>query len=246
MRKHLSIFMLIVRSSIYKVLLVFLAMAAAEAALVAIMQDVKESLLFELVDQSHLFFVYVAATALVQIIMLGVCTSGSARPRYTLARLSVSEKTVMLWHWLCGALCFIALWLWQMLLVYAFALWHHAAASPDVVSHQSIYLATFRSEFLHSLLPLDDVSRIARNIVMAISMGGVNAASAFKMRRGKKALFGSAFLIALYVGVFRAEHFEISYDAFVMTAFAIVTAISMGGVFMGDAEVDYEEAALDN
>lgn len=246
MRKHLSIFMLMVRSSIYKILLVFLAMAAVEAALIALTQDVKESLLFNIIDQSHIFFVYVLAASLVQIILLGVCTSGSAKPRYTLARLSVSEKTVMLWHWLCGALCFLMLWLWQAILVYAFAMWHHAAANGEFVSHQSIYLATFRSQFLHSLLPLEDISRIVRNALIAICMGGINAAAAYKMRRGKKALFGSALAIALYAGTFRAEHFEISYDAFMIVAFFIVTVICMGGVFTGDAEVDYEETSLEN
>ena len=246
MRKHLSIFMLTVRSCVYKLLLVFLIMAAAETAAVALMPNKTVTLFFQLIDDSFIFYIFTAAAAAVQVILLGVCTSRSSQPRYTLARLSVSEKSVMLWHWLSGALCFFMLWLWQAIIVYAIALWHHGAADPEFMSHQSIYLSAFRSNFLHSLLPLEDFSRIARNIVVAVGMGGINAASAFKMRRGKKALFGPALAIALYVGTFRAEHFEVSYDAFMMVAYAIICAVCVGGVFMGDPEVDYEEAKLEN
>ncbi len=246
MRKHISVFMLVVRSCVYKLLLVMLAMAAAETAMLAMMQLGKHMAFFELIDSSRIYIIFATATVLCTCIQLLVCVPGKAQPRYTLARLSVSEKTVMIWHWLCGAICYLMLWAWQLILIYAFARWHEATADGHWISHQSIYLAAFRSTFIHSILPLEDVSRIARNIVMATCMGGICAAAAYKLRRGKKAGFGPAFVSSLFVGTFRTEFFEISYDGFLIFAFVFITVISMMGVFTGDPEVDYEEASLEN
>ena len=245
MKKHLSVFMLMLRSSVYRLLIIMLAMAAAEAAIIAIMPEAMTQTLHDLIDSSRIYYVYLLATALTMALMLSVCSFGSAKPRYTLARLSVSEKTVMYWHWLAAFLVLILLWLWQIMLVFALALWHSAVAEAGYVSHQSIYLATFRSQFLHSLLPLEDVSRFARNVVMAICMGGVCATGAHNVRRGKKPI-APIMLIAVFGGIFRAEHFEISYEGFVMFVFILVLVISMVGVYTGDAEVDYEEASLEN
>lgn len=245
MRKHISVFMLIVRSCVYWLVLIMLAMAAAEAVLVALVSNGGDILLHELIDGSGINYAYGLAVALATVCVLGACSFGSAKPRYTLARLSVSEKSVMLWHWLCGALVFLLLWLWQIILIYAIAIWHHGEADAGFVSHQSIYLANFRSEFFHSVLPLEDISRIFRNAVLAVCMGGVCATGAHKIRRGKKP-FAPIMLVAVFAASFKAEHFELSYDAVMMTAFAIVLAISLAGVFTGDAEVDYEEASLEN
>ncbi len=246
MKKHLSLLMLATRSIVYKLLLVLLALAAADIALFALTKDSGNRIFFELIDSSGFYYAYIFACALVQIILLGVCTSGSAKPRYTLARLSVSEKGVMYWHWLCGSLCFLILWAWQVLILHALGKWHLSYASSDVVSHQSLYLSAFRSYFIHSLLPFEDVSRLVRNLIEALCLGGMAAAAAFKLRRGKKAGFGPALAIALLAGTFRAEAFEPSYDGFLIFAFLFILLISMVGVYTGDAEVDYEEASLES
>ena len=245
MRKHLSIFMLILRSSIYKLLVIMLGMAVVEAAILAIMPEAKTQTLNELIDSSQIYYAYLVAAAITVALMLSVCSFGSSKPRYTLARLSVSEKCVMYWHWLAAFLVFILLWLWQIMLLQAFALWHSAVAEPGYISSQSIYLANFRSQFIHSLLPLEDTSRFIRNVVMALCMGGICATGAHNVRRGKKPM-APIVLIAVFGGTYRAEHFEISYDGFMMVAFAIVLIVSLASVYTGDAEVDYEEASLEN
>ncbi len=246
MRKHISVFMLMVRSCVYKLLLIFLAMAVVETALFALTPDLANKLLVDIISEYRLELVYTGGFALVSIALLGVCTATKAQPRYTLARLSISEKTVMLWHWVCGAMCYLALWFWQIMLLYGLARWHHSIGSDAVISHQSIYLDTFRSDFFHSVLPLEDLSRIARNFVIAICSAGIMAAAAYRLRRGKKAGFGPAFIAALTAGTFKAEYFEVNYDGFLMFAYTVICVISVVGLFNGDPEVDYEEASLEN
>ena len=119
MRKHLSVIMLMLRSFVYKLPLIMLGMAAAEAGIIALMPEAKTQMLFELIDLSRIRFAYTAAAALLMISLLGVCSFGTSHPRYTLARLNVPEKAIMFWHWLCAALSFLILWLWQMVLLYA-------------------------------------------------------------------------------------------------------------------------------
>lgn len=246
MRKHLSVFMLIARSSVYKLFLVMLGMAAAEIALVALVAEAKTLLLFQLVESSRIYFVYIVAVALTVIFSLGACSMGSAHPRYTLARLSVSYKVVMLWHWLYSALALLALWMWQAILLYGISLWHHSVADAGYISHQSIFLSSFQSNFFHSVLPLDDFSRLMRNIVMVLAMGGVCATGAHKIRRGQTGIFAAILLIGIFGAAFRSEHFAVNNDGFLMFVFALVLVISLYGVFAGDAEVDHEETATEN
>lgn len=246
MRKHLSVFMLMARSSVYRLLAIMLGMAAAEIALIALAPEAKTQLLFQLVESSRIFFVYIVAVALMMIFSLGSCSVGSGNPRYTLARLNISDKAVMLWHWLYSAMALLALWMWQAILLYGISLWHYGAAEAGYVSRQSIFLSSFQSGFFHSVLPLDDFSRFMRNIVMVISMGGVCATGAHKLRRGQKGIFAAILLIAVFGGAFRAEHFAINNDGFLMFAFALVLVISLYGVFAGDAEVDNEETSPEN
>ena len=54
MRKHLSVFMLMARSSVYKLLAIMLGMAAAEIALIALVAEAKTLLLFQLVESSRI------------------------------------------------------------------------------------------------------------------------------------------------------------------------------------------------
>ena len=102
MRKHISVLMLICRSIVYKLLLLLLAMTAAEAAMFSLCRNKAEMLYFSVVDSIGLRYAFIIASWLAMLILVGVCTASSSKTRYTLARLSLSEKGFMFWHWLCG------------------------------------------------------------------------------------------------------------------------------------------------
>ena len=48
---------------------------------------------------------------------------------------------------------------------------------------QTIFLAFYRSELLHSLIPLEEISRWVRNGVMALGLGACAALEPFLQRR---------------------------------------------------------------
>ncbi|MBR5490729.1 MAG: hypothetical protein IKV79_05605 [Oscillospiraceae bacterium] len=246
MKKHLSVFMLMARSCIYKIMLIMAAMAAVEIFLTLFLPNPRTQLLYDLIDLSRIRFVYYAAISLAVFTLISCCSVGSSNPRHTIERLSVSERWVIVWHWLTAALALFALWFWQIILLYGISLWHSLAAESGYISQQSIFLANFRSDFFHSVLPLEDMSRLLRNIIMFICMGGVCASSAHKIRRGKKMMFAALMHLIFLWACFAAEAFEASYDGFLIFAYALIFVLSIVGVCIGSEEVDYEEATLEN
>ena len=238
--------MLMARSCIYKILLIMAAMAALEVFIVAFMINPREQLLYKLIELSRIRFVFYAAVSLAVFALISCCSVGSSNPRYTVERLSVSESSLILWHALTAALALFALWFWQIILLYGISLWHSYIAESGYISHQSIFLSNFRSDFFHSVLPLEDMSRLLRNIIMFICMGGVCAASAHKIRRGRKMMFAAFIHLIFLWACFAAQPFETSYDGFIIFAYTLVFVLSIVGVCIGSEEVDYEEATLEN
>ena len=124
---------------------------------------------------------YILITAL-----LCLCTCQfRARSSYTLHRLSVSERTVFLWQWVYNALIYLLLWLVQTVFTFALCRYYLAAAPAATVSGQTLFLAWWRSEYLHALLPLSDIVLWLRNVLLLISLSLAAAIFPYKQRRGK-------------------------------------------------------------
>lgn len=56
------------------------------------------------------------------------------------------------------------------------------------ISDQTIFLAFYRSGFLHSLLPLGEATRYVRNVVLILCLGTLTAHFSFLQRRGRRGL----------------------------------------------------------
>ena len=98
MKRYLSVFEMITRSSFYKVLMVLLAMAVAQFGMFYL--QLQESLegtvsnLEALIDQSHYTIILGVAYLLITVLLvLHGCNLGSVQG-YTLQRLKISEKKV--------------------------------------------------------------------------------------------------------------------------------------------------------
>ena len=112
------------------------------------------------------------------------CEYGS-KQGYMLKRLSVSERNVFVWQSIYNSFCFFMLWSVQTLLAYAFCKLYLAKVDPMLTSGQTIFLAFYRNNFLHSLLPLSEVSRWIRNILLLGCLGLAAAHFPYRQRRGK-------------------------------------------------------------
>lgn len=102
----------------------------------------------------------------------------------TLGRLSIPEEGAVLWQAVFNALCLLLFWAVQTAAALALLGWYAASLPPEYRSGQTVFLALYRSNFLHNLLPLDHWTRYLRNGVLALSLGFAAGAWTYKLRRG--------------------------------------------------------------
>ena len=187
MRQHVSIFLLFARSTVYKLLLALPVLLAVQAGLfwLALSRNPAASLP-RLVELSRLAWPFGAALAITSLILCRPGCDFGARTSYTLRRLSVSEKGVFLWQWLCGTLAFLVLWGAELALMLALCRVYLTLADPAQVNSQTVFLAFYRSDFLHTLLPLENVAVWVRNALLVLGLGAASAIFPFRQRRSGK------------------------------------------------------------
>lgn len=189
MRKHLSVFMLLSRSTIYKIIALLLLMAVVELGLFWFVFSrgvTEEGFALELlVEQSCIFWVFAAGFLLLTLLLGSTTYEASARQGYTLLRLSISPRWVFFWQCVYNLLCYLLFWAVQLLLVMAMSRIYMAKAAPEFLSGQTVFLAFYRNSFLHGLLPLDDVMFWVRNgaMFLALSLCAAHYPQAQRMRR---------------------------------------------------------------
>ena len=112
------------------------------------------------------------------------CDIGS-KCSYTLQRLQVREKTVFVIQSLYNMACYILL-LGAQTAVFLIQskLYTEQAA---IVTNQTVFLAFYRSDFMHSVLPLEDTMRLISNILLIAGCGVSAAVFSYLQRRGKLA-----------------------------------------------------------
>lgn len=190
MKKHLSVFMLMARSTIYKVLSVLLMMAVVEYGLFyerMKVWGVGDTYNLEMmIEGSRILWVFGVAFLLITICLCQTGCGFSSKTGYTLRRLSISERMVFVWQSLYNMICYSLLWCVQILIVFGLCNLYVNMAPEGYVTNQTIFLAFYRNDFLHSLLPMEDAGFWIKNILTVLSMGICSAHYPMAQRRGKK------------------------------------------------------------
>jgi hypothetical protein len=253
MKKHLSILGLFARQSLLPVLGILLLMCGMQAisfhfslrdALVAYQADVGggfpqlEVLLPHAAVYAYFALGFILITAL-------LCLNGCqfrTKSGYTWRRLSVSEHTVFLWQWLYNMLIYLLLWLVQTVFTFALCRYYLTAAPEAVLGTQTLFLAFWRSEYLHALLPLADVTLWVRNGLLLISLGLAAAIFPYKQRRGRYS--GSAIALIPYTLItFERGIGEWSHVGLALTVTALVLGEWISMRLLSDDEGEVSEDA---
>lgn len=191
MKRHLSVLMLFVRSTIYKAAALALLSGAVEAALFAFaawrlrggppgLETVFAASFVPL--GSALFFLLLCA-----LLCFTGCDALGSRPGYTLRRLRISERQTVGWAILCSTVCFLVFWAAQLLTALLLCRFYLASAEP-ALRGQTIFLAFYRVPYLHSLLPLRDTGRAVRDLALLAGLGVTTACFSLRQRRGEHRL----------------------------------------------------------
>jgi len=240
MKKHGSVCMLLVRCSIFRVLAVLAGMALVEVGLfLAVLSRgiTTEGYSLELfVSKSGLQWVFGCAFLLMTILLCLPGTESGSKCGYTLRRLRVSERTVFFWQSAVNSMFYLLLWLVQILLAVGLSRLYVLMARPEFVSGQTIFLAFYRSDFFHSLLPFEDAGFWVRNAVLVLALGICAARYPHAQRRGRR----GQEIIALFFGT---VFFFVRGIGDVSCVIAILVALIGAGVSLFrvlDPEVAYE------
>ena len=220
MKKHSSVFMLMARSTIYRILGLLIIMAVAEAGLfwLRLQQGAIDGnfSLEAIISESRLSWACAAFFLFVNVILSW--GSYTISDTYTAARLSVSGKAVYLWQCIYNTLCYLLFWMVQILIGIGLCRVYEAMAPAEFVSNQTVFLAFYRSNFLHSFLPFEDTWVWVRNILLVVALG---IGSSRIPGKNRKIGIGSCFLIAA-TGVFFVQGIG---EAVALIIAAIVCAV---------------------
>jgi len=223
MREHVSIFMLMVRRSFWRIFALIAVLAAAQAGLFylfvqkAIAADIRS--LEYVVESSRISWVFAACFLLVTALL----TFGSHEisGTYTARRLCLSPHWVYVWQSVYNVLCYLLLWLMEILLVIVLCYWYTTLMPAEAVSVNTVFLAFYRSGFLHSLLPFEESVFWAQNIIMVLALGICAARHPKRNEKTSRMQLGMLFTVLAFFGRDLGD--------FISCIFAIGLSLTMAG-----------------
>lgn len=180
MKKHLAVFMLIIRYSFYKILGLLAAMTVIETGLFwfALRKGGSQDGfgLEYVIEKSHIAIVFWIMFVILDVILISfVGYEKQETHRYTLMRLSVTRKEIYFLQSSYNILCYVMFWAVQAFIVIFFSFLYVQNAPAEWVTEQTVFLAFYRSQFMHALLPLEDFPYWIQNVLMCIVLGFTSA-----------------------------------------------------------------------
>lgn len=241
MKKHSSVLMLLVRSSVYRIVLLFAMMTAAEVGLFwLVLQNSQTESVHGLelaISYCRLPVVFAAAFFALTGLLCSTGSEGKTKTGYTLRRLGISETTVFFWQAGYNALCYLLLWMVQILVCMLLGLLYTRWIPQEFVTGQTMFLAFYRSEFFHSLLPFEENALWFRNAILVLSLGICSARYPLGQRHGSK--LHEIFGLATAAGVLFVADINDASGVLLILACMVAVGVSLFRAF--DKEASYEE-----
>ncbi|QOX64303.1 hypothetical protein FRZ06_13595 [Anoxybacterium hadale] len=235
MNRYVSVFLLALRSTVYKIAGVLLLMAGAEGVLFWMQLQRtggnKIVLLEEIIQSSGIPLVSGGAFLLVCVILSLVgCELSGSRVRYTIQRLSVREEAVVILWGVNSMLALYIFWAVQLGIVLLLSKLYIDIMEPVYFNSQTLFLAFHSSGFLHSLLPLEETSRLLRNVALIFSLGITASCFAQKQRRGQRGV-AVVLLAALTIIFFSSDLGLLGSDITISVIALATAAFSLYSIF---------------
>ena len=189
MRKHLSVLALWAGSTLHWVLGIAGVTAGAQLLLFrrALAMAAEEPIVLD--EAVKAAGIPLAATVgfvlFCALLSISGCALQGSRTEYTLRRLSVREESAVLWKAGYHVVCLLLFWAVQVGVLLLVCRWYSDALPAQYRSEQTAFLAVYRIEFFHGLLPLENQLVWWRNIVAVLGLALNTACFSFRQRRGK-------------------------------------------------------------
>lgn len=242
MKQHKILFQLFLRHTAWKVLLILLASAAIQFGLFwFLIPDPARHSLESTLDpmESYLWWIVLLTFAVIVGLLLSASTvRGKGRTDYLLDRLAIPPKEVILCQGICNTLAVLLFWAAEALILLGLC-WLYGVKG-GFLGPQTIFLATWQNDLLHSFLPMEEVSRWARNLIWSLSVGFAAAAGSAQLRRKGKSV-GIFCLIGCSGAIFRCPMGNLALDVFYSLLALAIAAVTLYNAFTPGKEEDHEE-----
>ncbi len=145
---------------------------------------------------------------------------------YTLYRLSISSRALIGWTAAYNALCFTILFGVQVILSLAFCRLALPQLDPALVNDQTLFTLFYHDIYLHNLLPLADIPRLVRNVllVLAGSLSLSHASFGYYSQHSAASLMMGVWLILSYWSFASEPEDVISSASLILLLFLLIAA----------------------
>lgn len=223
MKKHLSIFMIIIQNRLIRLLAILLGTALLQGLAFLAFGGNSLPLFFD--KRFVNAFTILAGIGYVLLTLLCAYSLGEVdSTKYTLQRLSVSERSFFLWTCLASVLCFLMYWMTELLVVFALGTYYYTK-NAALFGPQGLTVALYRCSIFHGLLPLIETRLWVRNFLFALLFGiyctGFNLGNVHKSR-GLSFSVVPIMLMAMLVPAEIGQNFIIPFVFFGIMAFIVV------------------------
>lgn len=216
-KKDLSVLAIMVRASIYKVFGVFFCMAVVELGL--FIWQIREASTVDAVDglkgingllenlledcfPDRIFFL--TLWAMIIILVWADSERNGSKPDYLTGRLSNGMGKNYALRFGYHVACLVLLIAVQVGLAFCMYGIYLKMQNPEYISSQALFLTFYRSEFLHSIFPMEEIGLWVRNLLLLLvtaletaSMSGLKAG--FLVRTG--VLFAAWSIVCFSTGI---------------------------------------------
>lgn len=229
--KYFSIFGLTARASFFKVILISILTAVSESSLFWLKMKKDVFPLFanglnlpvpqleKVISESFLSFAFAIGFIVVTLTLAEFGCEKNTKSLYTFQRLSITERGFFYCQAIYNVMTYVIFWAIQAATLYLICLWYANSVPTEYVGNQTVFLAFYRSDFLHSVLPMSEISVWIRNIILIIGLAFSAAEYPFKQRRKK---FGATvFGLGIYAGIFFCTEFGTGINTFFMIIFSL-------------------------
>lgn len=241
MKRKLSLLMPIIRPTVLPMVLILILLSAGQYYLFNERLDMALNYRFDgganlasfemLFTTNYIPTLFTVAFGLLTVILALSClNNGGSNINFTIKRLCLSEKKIhILWGGYC-CLCYFILCVWETATIYGLHRLYLASPIGAYSGSMSFFMASYRMDLLHSLMPLSDMTRHFCNLVLLVSLGVCQSIFSLRVRRGQKPI---ALIVVVWLAAFFFPHgtASLGHDAFLSIALIITTLTAMYNIW---------------
>jgi len=241
MKKHLSVLMLVNHFSALRLTLLFAVTFAAEFLLFFLRLS-PEYGIENSMDRAGVKWIFAVGLFLTVLILCMAGFEFRGKQGHTLRRLRISEISVLVWQAIYNTCVLLIFWALQLIAALIMVQIVVSRFDPEFIvsTSQTVFIDFYRCDFLHSLLPLDDVSIYFRNVLSMLALGVMAATVPMRYRQGKMSII--IFPAAAFFAVSFAQGFgNVDFGIGIAVVLLLIAGYTVVKAYLGVP--DEEETA---